>query len=732
MEHVVKTLNINGTKGRHPSQPTRGAAHEPLIAQWKIDALWNAVRTINGASEAERLEHKALVDALLAETVELELVLDHSTAFLLGDTEAGRRLHALMNYLVKREGLDAGTAPATEATRVDSPSTRRRGARAKSHVQCFLAPEGLADIVGALLRLAHGLDRFGDTAPVYLTAIDVLVEKANGLELLFAAAENVREASDTRSRTVFERTLELLNASRRTGASSSLARPKIPNPIPGLIDDPCALLRSEARDRVTLSVNRILADVRYRIDAIENLGRIGQSRIGCAGDRIAIVGQNFGHLTGVGGAPLGEVVFPRLLTAIVSSWSDERIECTVPDDTRTGEIVLNIPSDVPGGLFHHDHRLADPESDGSFEIVFPVSISLWKRPLLKGRLEACHPFTVRVRVNFATSARLEFPRGTVVWSANQFPVNEDVELTMTRREPPSVGVSDQCVLFAENMCSSDERSLTISAVTSLDVSIDTGNTGFFVDCPDEGATFEVTVRTSCPTPDRKTDPPREVALTVDHPEVIAIPGSVLIAQGSDRVTVEGTATSVGIATVAAHRTAGHRDSQQVEVVVLPAHGADFGLAWLDATMTVWTQDQVFETLQFIERFMLRDDRTRVTGSARSFSLRPRGGDGPGITVQIPPHLNIEGFEAFDGPLGEDGSLRFDQRHWTIEGDTIVRVQGLIELSTEFHEADGGRGVAGVRYIPRTYEVALTGIVASSAWSLRSATVHIRGRLVPDP
>lgn len=511
---------------------------EKILCQERINVIYRAAEMAAGGEKSKEAAYRERIDRLLERASHLSLLLCHSRGFLRGDSRAGDRLLSLLNYLVQRtEAMHAGSRSVAKQTQADvsgsrdtegeSPGPSGGGFRGRHHNwPCFVSPVAISDIVFGVLRVEEEIS--GGFGP-YLAVVSTLVEEISALEILFAEATTVHDASGPVTYESFDTALAFLEDTTvrlpLKGAGYFYFKYGNPGPLPL---DLCRLEKWQATRDAEECFKQLGNEPRYEIEDIIDIDRSTDeetiSRRACAGDLIEISGS------GYGGAPL--VVFPGgYAPAEYTVRTSSLIRCRVPEGTRSGNITIEIPVRIPECSRLGMSRLPASDTDRYLEISEPVILSEFR---VRGsvevigedhvRVEACQSFSLYIAGDNADRAVLTDGSGFVVWEQEGPGISGGVGLNTSANEIYIFEISGFCGRIFRELIVETYRAVHLS-VSETQVRV--------------GHTVDLYVSISCPAPAGGLS--INLINTTGVHDVIEVPGLVIIPEGEMGVTVTVTA-----------------------------------------------------------------------------------------------------------------------------------------------------------------------------------------------
>jgi hypothetical protein len=511
---------------------------EKVLCEERVQLIYRAAELAAGGDKLKETAYRERIDRLLGRASHLSLLLHYSRDFLKGDSQAGNRLLALLNYLVQRtEAMPAGSRPEAQQTQAEpsggqGPSGRNPGPPGSGSQKrfhnwpCFISPLVISDIIFGVLRLSEELPRAFEP---YAAVVSFLVEEVSTLEILYSQATAVHDAAGPVTYEAFDTALSFLEDStvRMPLRGSGYLHLKFGNPGP-LPLDLCRLEKWQATREAELCARQLGNEPRYEIEEIINLDRSTEegaiSRRACAGDLIEIRGRYFG------GAPF--VVFPGGYEPTdYPVREDGRIQCRVPEGTRSGDISIMCPISIPECARLGMSRPPARHTDRYLEISEPVTLSEFRvsGPVEmvgenRVRVEACENFTLHVAGDSADRAVLTDSSGAVIWEQEGPRISGRVNLYTQENNTYTFEISGFCGRIVRELVVETYRRVRLE-VSELQVQV--------------GHTVDLVVAISCRAPAGGVTVNLINTTGVDN--VIEVPDLVEIPEGEWRTTVTLTA-----------------------------------------------------------------------------------------------------------------------------------------------------------------------------------------------
>ena len=551
-------------QSKNKVRPT--VAFQRVIGETQLAILYRAVDAATGCNVDQRDNLRKRVARLLGQTAELDLLLNYARAYTDGDMRARDRFIGVLNQLVHggMGGAAGGGQPGARPADSD-PAPMSGGPNRLRHVgyPCFVRPEAIGDVFVGLMSLCEISPH---TCPDYVEALDGLLLRVARLEVLYAAAHDVHEASSPQTLEAFTTALAVVES---WGEQRAVGEPVFfhldfgnPDPLPmGLqtprgLFDPCGLEKWARTREAVLCFKQLRDEPRYEIEDIVNLTRSDGgtiSRRGCVGDLIEIRGSNLG--------PLATVVFPGGVRAADYPVNEsDRVQCHIPAGALSGDIALRIPVMAPECTRFNVGRLSTRASNPALEIFERTIIDEFAvRGLgLRGtrdddrvRLEACAIATLNWRVHNAARVLVTTSAGTLLWDSG-----EDSPRTVEHHIDVGTEAEETYTLEARGFCGVHSRTLTVETYRRLYFSESEGME------VQSGESVELVLNASCAAPAGGT----AISLSSSNAAVLAVPPSVNIAAGASTVTFTATAAT-GCNEVAVTAEAADHERGEANVVV---------------------------------------------------------------------------------------------------------------------------------------------------------------------
>lgn len=483
-----------------------------FISRDRLDVIYNATEIVAGNNKIKFTDDKAFIDALIFDTSDLDLILNHARDHIRGDYEARYRLIDLLNHIIQREGVQIGSKSVSMPKSSEKHSGEYKSAdfesmftdriipsRKRSKIPCFLDPFVIRDIFWAIIEIIWeeepkiSLEIF----KAYLNAIGRLIERhTTKLGLLYDVAVKLSNYEDTKALNYFDTTLNLIRNSRISEISTDMGLfefifgnpdliPRMNNPKRLLT--PCDVEIWEATAAAFRHTRDLIEcrSYKYKIEKIKNLSKstpdneiLGR---GCPtrrdrltgeiinGDTIEIIGEHFDA------GRRGAVIFPTTGFANLTEAEDviiyenNRIQCIIPPDVKAGAITLHIPCPGYHPALPSQYRLSAVDNNPWFDIIQPPEILDFS---VIGQVEpytinACQPFTLHVRANNIESLIIKDQVGTEIFAENGDVRNFNRDIPTIR----NLRNNEIYTLIVKNLCCSQgiSKTLTVNVTRRIEV-----------------------------------------------------------------------------------------------------------------------------------------------------------------------------------------------------------------------------------------------------------------------
>jgi hypothetical protein len=341
---------------------------------------------------------------------------------------------------------------------------------------------------------------------------------------------------------------------------------RLPFPMPGGLIDLCRLERWNDTAEASRCFRRLREGPRYSISDIVNLTReeAGEpvGRRGCAGDLIEIRGDNLGDSGTL------EFETPRGLVVVTEDWRDDRIRFEVPERARSGDLSLCINPGIPECVRFGACRLAESDTDHSFEVVQPPEIARFEASgstvvsVAENTVEAegCTNVQLIFQADEAERVRLLDGSGEPLWDSGEGSPRRITNEDAGEASVVSLSETETYTLEVTNLCDTIRQELTVRVYHALHLTASSARIR-------SGEDVTLEIRSSCPAPEGGI----AITLTSDSPDALPAPSDpTLIPAGSDNVSVTlASAAPCSEATVRAEAPDHRTDSDMVLIYGAP-------------------------------------------------------------------------------------------------------------------------------------------------------------------
>jgi thioredoxin 1 len=216
---------------------------------------------------------------------------------------------------------------------------------------------------------------------------------------------------------------------------------------------------------------------------------------------------------------------------------DERIGLIIPEGANEGDIWICINPGGSGACPPTVCRLAEPDTDRYFEVVWPPLIEEFSANDGEDRVEveACTDIRIKVSATSAERAVItERDTGAEVWDWVSPPEGRPRALHIEESFPVrDLRDSTAYVLEVENLCRTDRRDLEMVIYHAVHLAASAARVAV-------GGTVDLTIRVSCPAPAGGL----RVQLTSSPADALPVPNEVVIPEGEIQSTVTLTAADL--------------------------------------------------------------------------------------------------------------------------------------------------------------------------------------------